>query len=65
VGDILIDRKEPETIFRHVSPILSSAEVAFANLEQTYSEKGYLIRAAKGHPAREALEMMRKVTGKK
>jgi poly-gamma-glutamate capsule biosynthesis protein CapA/YwtB (metallophosphatase superfamily) len=44
VGDILIDREEPETIFRHVSPILSSADVAFANLEQTYSEKGYLIR---------------------
>jgi hypothetical protein len=39
VGDILIDRKEPETIFRHVSPILSSADVAFAN-----PEKGYLIR---------------------
>lgn len=44
VGDILIDREEPETIFRHVAPVLSAADVAFANLEQTYSEKGYLIR---------------------
>lgn len=40
VGDILVDREEPETIFRHVAPVLRSADITFANCEQMYSDKG-------------------------
>ena len=40
VGDILIDRDEPETIFRHVAHVLRSGDVTFANCEQMYSDKG-------------------------
>ena len=44
VGDLLIDREKPETIFRHVTGALCAADISFANSEQTYSEGGYLIR---------------------
>jgi poly-gamma-glutamate capsule biosynthesis protein CapA/YwtB (metallophosphatase superfamily) len=44
VGDILVDRGQPETIFQHVADVLRAADVTFANCEQTYSDKGYLIR---------------------
>ena len=44
VGDILIDREQPETIFQHVVEVLRSGDITFANCEQTYSDKGYLIR---------------------
>jgi len=43
-GDLLIDREKPETIFQHVADTLRSADIAFANSEQTYAEGGYLIR---------------------
>jgi poly-gamma-glutamate capsule biosynthesis protein CapA/YwtB (metallophosphatase superfamily) len=43
-GDLLIDREQPESIFRHVAGVLRSADIAFANSEQTYAEGGYLIR---------------------
>jgi poly-gamma-glutamate capsule biosynthesis protein CapA/YwtB (metallophosphatase superfamily) len=43
-GDILIDREKPDTIFQHVADVLRSADIAFANSEQTYAEGGYLIR---------------------
>jgi poly-gamma-glutamate synthesis protein (capsule biosynthesis protein) len=43
-GDLLIDRAEPETIFRHVAGVLRAADIAFANAEQTYAEGGHLIR---------------------
>ena len=43
-GDLLIDREKPETIFQHVAGVLRSADIAFANSEQTYAEGGYLIR---------------------
>jgi|WetSurMetagenome_2_1015567.scaffolds.fasta_scaffold363378_1 hypothetical protein len=41
VGDILIDRAKPETIFHIVAPVLHSADITFDNCEQTYSDKGY------------------------
>lgn len=44
MGDLLIDRAKPETIFQHVAGVLRSADIAFANAEQTYAEGGYLIR---------------------
>jgi poly-gamma-glutamate capsule biosynthesis protein CapA/YwtB (metallophosphatase superfamily) len=40
VGDILIDREQPETIFRHVAEFLRSADIVFANCEQALSDKG-------------------------
>jgi len=43
-GDLLIDREKPETIFRHVADVLRSADITFANSEQTFAEGGYLVR---------------------
>ena len=40
VGDILIDREQPETIFQHVAETLSSGDITYANCEQMYSDKG-------------------------
>ena len=39
-GDILIDREEPETIFRHVAGVLRSGDITFTNCEQMYSDVG-------------------------
>ena len=39
VGDILIDREQPETIFQHVVNVLRSGDITFANCEQMYSDK--------------------------
>jgi poly-gamma-glutamate capsule biosynthesis protein CapA/YwtB (metallophosphatase superfamily) len=46
VGDVLPDREQPETIFRHVVKELSSADIAFANGEGAFSDKG---SPASGH----------------
>src|SRR4030042_5382601 len=43
IGDIIIDREKPETIFQHVAGVLRSADITFANCDQMYSDKGYLI----------------------
>jgi hypothetical protein len=40
VGDILIDREKPETIFRYVAPVLRSADITFANAEQGFCTSG-------------------------
>jgi Bacterial capsule synthesis protein PGA_cap len=40
LGDIIIDREKPETIFQHVADVTSSADITFANGEQMYSDKG-------------------------
>ena len=40
VGDLLIDREQPETIFQHVVEVLQSGDITFANCEQMYSDKG-------------------------
>jgi poly-gamma-glutamate capsule biosynthesis protein CapA/YwtB (metallophosphatase superfamily) len=40
VGDVLIDREQPETIFRHVDRVIRSADIAYANCEQALSDKG-------------------------
>lgn len=39
-GDVIIDREEPETIFRHVADVFRSADIAYANMEQVLSDKG-------------------------
>lgn len=38
VGDVLIDRPDPKTIFGHVAEALRAADIAFANCEQMYSD---------------------------
>jgi poly-gamma-glutamate capsule biosynthesis protein CapA/YwtB (metallophosphatase superfamily) len=43
VGDIIIDREKPETMFQHVGEVLRSGDITFANCDQVYSDKGYLI----------------------
>jgi hypothetical protein len=40
VGDVIIDREQPETIFRHVAEVIRSADIAYANCDQVYSDKG-------------------------
>lgn len=40
VGDILIDREKPETIFQHVAEVLRSADITFGNCEGAFSDKG-------------------------
>jgi hypothetical protein len=40
LGDVLIDREKPETIFAHTAKFLNSADIIFANAEQMYSDKG-------------------------
>lgn len=39
VGDILVDRGDPASIFRHVKPAFDAADLRFANCEQMYSDE--------------------------
>jgi hypothetical protein len=39
VGDILIDRDNPDTLFQYVADVLRSGDITFANCEQVYSDK--------------------------
>ena len=41
VGDVLIDREKPETIFQHVAEVLRSGDITYANCEGALSDKGY------------------------
>lgn len=40
VGDVVIDLKQPETAFRHVADVLRSADITYANCEQSLSDLG-------------------------
>ncbi len=40
MGDILLDRAYPDSMFRHVAGTLQNADFRFAQLEQMYSDKG-------------------------
>lgn len=44
VGDIIIDRDKPETIFQHVADVLRSADITLANCDQVFSDKGFLVQ---------------------
>jgi len=44
VGDIVIDREKPETIFQHVAQTLRSADITYGNCDQTYSDLGSAVR---------------------
>ncbi len=39
IGDINIDREEPESIFSHTREVIHSADITCAGLEQTFSDK--------------------------
>lgn len=39
VGDVLIDRPDPKTMFEGVAGVLRSADITFANCEQMYSDR--------------------------
>ena len=39
VGDVLIDRPDPRTMFTHVAEVLQAADITFANCEQMYSDR--------------------------
>jgi Bacterial capsule synthesis protein PGA_cap len=43
VGDIVIDRDQPETIFQHVASTLQAADISYGNCDQTYSDLGNMI----------------------
>lgn len=40
VGDVIIDREDPATMFRHVADVFRSADIAYANMEQVLTDKG-------------------------
>jgi poly-gamma-glutamate capsule biosynthesis protein CapA/YwtB (metallophosphatase superfamily) len=44
VGDIVIDREKPATIFQHTAKVLKSADIAYGNCDQTYSDLGSSVR---------------------
>jgi poly-gamma-glutamate capsule biosynthesis protein CapA/YwtB (metallophosphatase superfamily) len=41
LGDIIIARDEPRSIFRHVVNVINSSDMLFGTCDQTYSNKGY------------------------
>ena len=40
VGDILVDRKEPDTLFAHTAKYFRESDIAFGQMETCYSDKG-------------------------
>lgn len=40
VGDVMVDRENPDSIFEHVRELLHSADIVFGQLETAYSNKG-------------------------
>jgi hypothetical protein len=44
VGDIVIDRDKPETIFQYTAQTLRAADIAYGNCDQTYSDVGHPVR---------------------
>jgi poly-gamma-glutamate capsule biosynthesis protein CapA/YwtB (metallophosphatase superfamily) len=40
VGDIMVKRAEPESMFEHAAPVLRAADVTFGNCESAYSTRG-------------------------
>lgn len=39
LGDVIINRDEPKSIFAHVVDVLNTPDILFANCDQTYSDK--------------------------
>jgi poly-gamma-glutamate capsule biosynthesis protein CapA/YwtB (metallophosphatase superfamily) len=41
IGDVIIAREDPQSIFKYVADVLRSGDITFANCDQAYSKKGY------------------------
>jgi poly-gamma-glutamate capsule biosynthesis protein CapA/YwtB (metallophosphatase superfamily) len=54
VGDVAVNREDPDSIFAHVTPTIKAADIAFCQLETTLSERGYPLPQsrvpARAHP---------------
>jgi poly-gamma-glutamate capsule biosynthesis protein CapA/YwtB (metallophosphatase superfamily) len=48
VGDVMVNREAPESIFELVHPIFAEADIVFGNCESTYSEVGSRNPATRG-----------------
>ena len=48
VGDLMINRDEPDSLFEHCRDVLVGADVTFGNCESVYSEDGARNPAARG-----------------
>ena len=44
VGDAIIDREQPETMFRHVADVFRSADIAYVTLNRFYPIREPLIQ---------------------
>jgi poly-gamma-glutamate synthesis protein (capsule biosynthesis protein) len=40
VGDVVVKREDPESLFAHVKDVIKSADIAFCQLETNYSKRG-------------------------
>lgn len=47
VGDVLVYRDNPDSIFNYVAPVIKSADIAFCQLEAIYSERGNVLPQAR------------------
>ena len=48
VGDLMINRTDPDSLFEHCREVLAGADVTFGNCESVYSEDGARNPAARG-----------------
>ena len=47
VGDVAVNRKDPDSIFAYVTNVTKSADIAFCQLETNYSERGIVLPQAR------------------
>ena len=45
VGDLFVQRQDPESIFAHAAPYLHQADIVFGNLESMLTDTSYLTEA--------------------
>jgi len=56
VGDVIIDREQPETIFKYVADVFRSADISYANMEQVLSDTGVPHPTQTVHKSAKAVE---------
>lgn len=47
VGDVAVNRDDPDSIFAYAAPVIKSADIAFCQLETNYSERGVILPQAR------------------
>jgi poly-gamma-glutamate synthesis protein (capsule biosynthesis protein) len=47
VGDVAVNRENPDSIFPYVTNVIKSADIAFCQLETNYSERGIVLPQAR------------------